>query len=46
LAQAHRPEAAFGAAFFLPFGAVLLGILAERAIRKDEELVRSADRLR
>ena len=33
-------------AFYLPFGCILLAIMAERAIRKDENLVRSADRLR
>ncbi|MCW5897810.1 MAG: DUF4293 domain-containing protein [Flavobacteriales bacterium] len=39
-------EAHFGIAFFLPFATLLLTFLAERAIRRDEELVRSADRLR
>ncbi|MBK7946142.1 MAG: DUF4293 family protein [Flavobacteriales bacterium] len=33
-------------AFFLPLLAVALAFLADRAIRKDEALVRSADRLR
>lgn len=33
-------------AFYLPFGCIVLGLLAERAIKKDEALVRSADRLR
>lgn len=37
---------AYGASAVLPLAAVLLGILAERAIRKDEQLVRAADRLR
>ncbi len=32
--------------FFLPFAAIVFGVLAERAIKKDEALVRSADRLR
>jgi len=32
--------------FFLPIAGMLLVFLAERAIRKDEALVRSADRLR
>lgn len=36
----------YGASFFLPAAVILFGNLAERAIRKDEELVRSADRLR
>ncbi|MBK8228172.1 MAG: DUF4293 family protein [Flavobacteriales bacterium] len=30
----------------MPVAVIALGILAERAIRKDEELVRGADRLR
>ncbi len=33
-------------AFYLPFACIVLALLAERAIRKDEDLVRSADRLR
>ncbi|MBL7962229.1 MAG: DUF4293 family protein [Flavobacteriales bacterium] len=33
-------------AIFIPFAVLLLCWLAERGIRKDEELVRSADRLR
>jgi hypothetical protein len=40
-AQGH-----YGVSFFLPVAVIAFGILAERAIRKDEELVRSADRLR
>lgn len=32
--------------FFLPFAAIVFGVLAERSIKKDEALVRSADRLR
>jgi hypothetical protein len=35
-----------GVAFYLPMVAVLFAFLAERAIRADEALVRSADRLR
>lgn len=35
-----------GTGAYLPFGFILFGILALRAIRKDEDLVRSADRLR
>ncbi len=36
----------YGVSFFLPVAVIVFGMLAERAIRKDEELVRSADRLR
>lgn len=36
----------YGASFFFPLGTLILSFLAERAIRGDEELVRSADRLR
>lgn len=36
----------YGASFFFPLGTLVLTFLAERAIRADEELVRSADRLR
>lgn len=36
----------YGVSFFLPLGVILFALLAERAIRKDENLVRSADRLR
>lgn len=36
----------YGAAFILPLGTLVLSFLAERAIRADEALVRSADRLR
>lgn len=36
----------YGPSFYLPFATMLLAFLAERAIRKDDELVRSADRLR
>lgn len=36
----------FGVSFFLPFGTLLFSFLAERAIKADEELVKSADRLR
>ncbi|MBK8498927.1 MAG: DUF4293 domain-containing protein [Flavobacteriales bacterium] len=45
-AEGVKAQASYGASFFLPMGSLLLAILAERAIRKDEELVRSADRLR
>lgn len=36
----------YGVAAFLPIIALILTFLASRAIRKDEELVRAADRLR
>lgn len=36
----------YGASFFFPLGTLILSFLAERAIRADEDLVRSADRLR
>lgn len=35
-----------GIALFLPLGAILFNYLAARGVRKDEELVRSADRIR
>lgn len=46
LAEGAKSDAAFGVSFFLPLGTLVFAILAERAIRKDEALVRSADRLR
>lgn len=36
----------YGVAFFMPLVALVFTFLAERAIKKDEALVRSADRLR
>lgn len=36
----------YGASFFLPLGMLICSVLAERSIRADEKLVRSADRLR
>ncbi len=36
----------YGAGTFFPFVSLILTFLANRAIRKDEELVRSADRIR
>jgi len=36
----------FGVAYFLPLLTLVFAYLAERAIRADEALVRSADRLR
>ncbi|MEO8516038.1 MAG: DUF4293 domain-containing protein [Flavobacterium sp.] len=35
-----------GIGMFLPIGAILLLVLANRAIKKDEDLVKSVDRLR
>ena len=39
-------EISYGIGTYLPLVAVVLNILATRAIKKDEKLVRSADRLR
>lgn len=39
-------EVTDGAGAYLPLGFILFAILALRGIKKDEELVRSADRLR
>lgn len=39
-------ELKYGIAYFLPIVAILLSFLASRSIKKDEELVRSLDRLR
>jgi len=36
----------FGAAFYMPLAALVLCILAGRKIQKDEELVKSVDRIR
>ena len=36
----------YGPAYFMPIVAILLVFLAQRGIRKDEELVKSLDRLR
>ncbi|MBK7381758.1 MAG: DUF4293 family protein [Flavobacteriales bacterium] len=36
----------YGISFYIPIAVVVFAILAERAIKKDDELVRSADRLR
>lgn len=36
----------YGAGIFLPLAAMILILLANRAIKKDDELVRSADRIR
>jgi hypothetical protein len=37
---------AFGSSFFLPFISFFLNMLAVRAIKKDEQLVKSVDRIR
>ncbi len=39
-------KATFGIGYFLPLGALLFNSLANRFIRKDENLVRSVDRIR
>jgi hypothetical protein len=46
LAQNSSVAYAFGPAFFIPIGILVLCFLAERGIRKDEELIKSVDRLR
>jgi hypothetical protein len=46
LAQNSSVAYAFGPAFFFPIGILMLCFLAERGIRKDEDLVKSMDRLR
>jgi hypothetical protein len=46
LAQNSSVAYAFGPAFFFPIGILVLCFLAERGIRKDEELIKSVDRLR
>lgn len=46
LVKTSQVETSYGISFFLPLLVIVLAFLAERAIRKDEELVRSADRLR
>jgi hypothetical protein len=46
LEQGGRVEEHFGVSAILPLVMVVLAFLAERGIRKDEALVRSADRLR
>lgn len=46
LKGAGTTEAMLQPGFFLPLAGLALAFLSERAIRKDEELVRSADRLR
>jgi hypothetical protein len=46
LAQGSSVEHTFGPAFFFPIGVLGLCFLAERGIRKDDELIKSMDRLR
>jgi hypothetical protein len=46
LAQGGTVKTQYGITFVLPIAALVLAFLAERAIRADEELVRSMDRLR
>ena len=46
LEQGGRVNSQFGAAAVLPLAMIVFTFLAERGIRKDEALVRSADRLR
>ncbi len=43
---ATRYESSFGVAMFLPLPMLVFAFLAERGIRKDEELVKGMDRLR
>lgn len=43
---ATRFESSFGITMYLPLPMLLFAFLAERSIRKDEELVKSMDRLR
>lgn len=42
----EAPVSEKGIGMFLPIGAILLLVLANRAIKKDEDLVKSVDRLR
>lgn len=46
LNKGARFEASFGVSMFLPVAMLLFAFLAEHSIRKDEELVKSMDRLR
>ena len=39
-------EGSFGAALYLPAAAMIFNVMANRYIRKDEKMVRSADRIR
>jgi hypothetical protein len=46
LEEGGAVTASYGLSFVLPIVALVLSFMAERAIKADEELVRSADRLR
>ncbi len=46
LAQQGTVDRSYGVTFFVPLVVLVLSFLAERAIRSDEALVRSMDRLR
>jgi len=46
LAQGGRVANQFGLSAILPLGMIIFTFLADRSIRKDEELVKSMDRLR
>ncbi len=46
LEQGGAVISSYGASFFFPLVALILAVLAERSIKADEDLVRSADRLR
>ncbi len=41
-----KPDVSWGAGAFIPMAALVFFFLAQRAIRKDEAMVRAADRLR
>lgn len=43
---APESELSYGVGYFLPIFAIVLNLLASRYIKKDEELVRSMDRMR
>ena len=44
--EGAKPEVAWAAGAFIPMVALVFFFLAQRAIRKDEMMVRAADRLR
>ena len=44
--EGAKPEVAWAAGAFIPMAALVFFFLAQRAIRKDEMMVRAADRLR
>lgn len=46
LSTGRHLESAFGPVMFFPIGILVFMFLAERGIKKDEELVKSMDRLR